>query len=115
MRMGELLRSEVVAADGVSLGRVEDVRLVQDGPFVEGFGAALRLDALIVGRPAFPVRLGFHRHGVRGPAVLRWVFAAMERRGHRVPWSQVAACEGGTVRLRVPADQVPHLGDDVDG
>ena len=70
MRIGELLHSTVVDADGKRLGSIDDVRLVQDGPYLEGFGAALRVDGLVVGRGGLAVRLGYHRHGVRGPALL---------------------------------------------
>ena len=50
--ISDLLRSKVVDAYGQDLGSVNDVRLVQDGPALEGFGAALRIDGLIVGAGA---------------------------------------------------------------
>jgi sporulation protein YlmC with PRC-barrel domain len=111
MQLGELLRSSVVDRDGEDLGRVEDVRLVQDGPNVEGFGNALRLDGLIVGGGGLAARLGYHRRGVRGPAPLRWIFGALERRARYVPWSDVDRCEDRTLVLKVAASEVPGIVD----
>jgi hypothetical protein len=98
--MGELLRSSVVDADGHEMGSVNDVRLVQDGPYIEGFGAALRVDALVVGAGSIAVRLGYHRNRVKGPALLKLVFGAIDRRAHYVPWDDVASWDGSTVTLR---------------
>ena len=50
MRLSDLLGSEVVDADGHTLGHVRDVRLVADGPPQGDFGPALRLHGLLVGR-----------------------------------------------------------------
>ena len=61
MRLTDLLGAEVVARCGQPAGRVHDVRLVQDGPVVDGFGAALRLDGLLVGGRAVGARLGYER------------------------------------------------------
>lgn len=110
-RLGELLHCDVVDADGRTVGSVDDVRLVQDGPLLAGFGAALRVDGLVVGAGGLAVRLGFHRHQVKGPALLRWAAGALERRARFVPWDEVAAWEGGEVRLRCPADALPSLTD----
>jgi sporulation protein YlmC with PRC-barrel domain len=43
MRLTDLLGAEVIDQEGRSAGRVHDVRLVQDGPPVGGFGASLRV------------------------------------------------------------------------
>jgi hypothetical protein len=67
MRLTELLGAEVVDQAGQLAGRVHDVRLVQDGPLVGGFGASLRLDGLVVGRRAVGARLGYDRRRMRGP------------------------------------------------
>lgn len=111
MRIGELLASTVVDRDGARLGGVKDVRLVQDGPYIEGFGNALRLDGLVVGGGGLAARLGYHRHGVRGPALLRWAFGAIERRAFYVPWRDVDRCEGDRITLRVPVAEVVRLAD----
>ena len=44
MRLSDLLGADVVDEAGRHAGRVHDVRLVQDGPLVGSFGAALRVD-----------------------------------------------------------------------
>src|SRR4051812_38247163 len=41
--LSELLETPTVDADGAAVGFVRDVRLAQDGPYVEGFGHALRV------------------------------------------------------------------------
>ena len=111
MRLGELLESRVVDVEGRDVGAVLDVRLVQDGPVLEGFGAGLRLDGLVVGAGSLAVRLGYHRHGVRGPFVLRALFTALERRARYVPWSDVVTCEGETVTLRRTADELRSIAE----
>ena len=63
MNLSDLLHSHVLDADGISLGSVDDVRMVQDGPLLLPFGAAFRVEGLMVG------------HGNRGKP---WF---MERRG----------------------------------
>jgi hypothetical protein len=111
IRLSDLLRSRVVDRDGLDLGTVEDVRLVQDGPLLDGFGAALRLDALIVGHGA-SVRLGFHRHQVQGPWPLKRLFVALERRAHYVDWKrEVDKWNGGVVLLRVAKDDLRSMAD----
>jgi len=52
MRLSELLGCVVVDERGRLVGRVHDVRLVQDGPPIGQFGASLRLLGLLVGRHA---------------------------------------------------------------
>jgi hypothetical protein len=111
VRLGELLRSDVVDIDGSVVGPVDDVRLVQDGPFIEGFGAALRVDGLVVGAGGIAVRLGYHRHGVKGPALLKAIFGAIERRGRFVPWAQVQNWDGNRVELVCRADELPSVHD----
>lgn len=111
MRLGELLESRVVDVEGRDVGAVLDVRLVQDGPVLEGFGAGLRLDGLVVGAGSIAVRLGYHRHGVQGPFVLRALFAALERRARYVPWSDVATCDGDIVTLHRTAGELRSIAD----
>jgi hypothetical protein len=80
VRLSELLDRSVVTADGRSLGKVRDVRLVQDGPILAGgTQAALRVEAVIVSRGWRGVRLGYLRGEVRGPWVLRAIFGRLER------------------------------------
>jgi hypothetical protein len=111
VRVGELLRSEVVDVDGRSLGRVHDVRLVQDGPVLGAWGPALRLDGLVVGRGSVAIRLGFHRHSVRGPLLLRLLFRALEGRARYVAWGQVAERAPGRLVLAGRASDLGSIGD----
>ena len=111
MRITDILHSVVVDAAGESLGRVSDVRLVQDGPLLSNFGAALRVDGLFVGRSALGLRLGFDRQHVTGPKPLKTFFSRLERRGHYVRWNQVGSVEDRVVRLRVPVSELQSLGE----
>lgn len=111
MRLSDLLHSTVVDADGNELGSIDDVRLVQDGPVLANFGAALRVDGLVVGRGAVGLRLGYHRAGVHGPWLLKRIFTAFERRARFVAWEQVREWDGGAVRLHVRSDDLPRLTD----
>ena len=110
MRLAEFLDSTVVDADGHRVGPVDDVRLVQDGPRLEGFGAALRVEGLIVGAGSLAVRVGYHRHRVQGPALLKLVFTALERRARYVAWDEVVR-DGRAVVLGGPASAVPRVSD----
>jgi hypothetical protein len=97
MLMSDVMGSPVVDADGTRLGVVTDVRLVQDGPYIEGFGNALRLDGLVIGRAGIANRLGYARGGVRGPWLLRRLAFALEGRAWIVPWTDVTASDDGFV------------------
>ncbi len=108
MRLSELLRSEVLDEEGASVGSVVDVRAVQDGPIQPNFGAALRIDGLVVGRRGIAFRLGFHRLQVRGPWLLQTVFGRLERRSRYVEWDRVVACDGGTIRIRGRAEALTN-------
>jgi len=100
LRLTDLLDREVEDEDGKPIGRIFDVRLLQDGPYVAGFGAALRVDGLVVGSTAIGVRLGFHRPQVKGPWPIKPVLAALARKSRHIPWDDVVAWEDGPVRVR---------------
>jgi sporulation protein YlmC with PRC-barrel domain len=100
MRVADLLGTEVLDREGRALGHVYDVRLVQDGPPLGAFGAALRFDALLVGPSAIGARLGFERRDVVGPWPLKRLFRAVHGRARVVEWEQVAAIEERRIRLR---------------
>jgi hypothetical protein len=111
VRMGELLRSTVVDADGHAVGSVDDVRLVQDGPLVEGVGAALRVDGLVIGDGSVAVRLGYHRHRVKGPWLLKTIFGALERRARFAAWDLVAGWDGERVVLTCSEADLPSVSE----
>jgi hypothetical protein len=97
--ISDVMGVEAVDADGRRLGKVTDVRLVQDGPWIEGFGNALRVDSLVIGRGGIASRLGYVRGGVRGPWLLRVVASALEGEAWHVPWTDISVRDGGlTVR-----------------
>jgi sporulation protein YlmC with PRC-barrel domain len=112
MRLTDLLGSHVVDRTGARVGRVHDVRMVQDGPPIGTFGAAPRLHALIAGSPAVGVRLGFGRSDVHGP----WVVDAVFRRLHRdlrvIPWDLVAALQEGVIVLGATDPDLPRAPGD---
>ena len=102
MRLSDLLGTEVVDSLGQSVGRVHDVRLVQDGPLQPNMMAALRLAGLVVGSGAVAGRLGYDRGEVQGPWLIATVARRLAARARYVPWEQVAE-RGATIVLSVPA------------
>jgi sporulation protein YlmC with PRC-barrel domain len=98
MRLSELLDSEVVTESGEHLGHVRDVRLVRDGPSLDGFGNAYRVHDLLVGRGSLGARLGLDREHMSRPWILRVLFG--RRRPREIPWSRVVSIGEGRVRIR---------------
>jgi hypothetical protein len=103
VRLTDLLGSEVVTPDGRRLGRVHDVRVVQDGPPIGPVGAALRVRSIIVGARALGHRLGFDRVGVRGPWPLKAFFTWLHRGMDEIAWSDVRAIEPRRIVVAAPA------------
>jgi sporulation protein YlmC with PRC-barrel domain len=89
LRLSELIGITLHDERGNEIGEVHDVRLVQDGPLYEAFGAALRVDALVAGSGSVWQRLGYDRPGVRGPALLRGLARRASRNVNVVPWARV--------------------------
>ena len=110
MRLSDLLGAEVVDEAGGSAGRVHDVRLVQDGPLVGGFGAALRLDGLIVGRRAVGARLGYERGKMKGPLPVRLVAGWLHHDGRYVEWGRVRAIEPNRIVISGTVEDLPRPG-----
>ena len=85
MRGDDLLGLPVVGPSGQLLGRVLDVRLVQDGPLLGAF-AALRVEGFVVGKRRLASRLGYDRVDAQGPwmvsAAVRW----LNRQNRYLPW-----------------------------
>ena len=98
-RLSDLVNAVVFDADVAVLGEVEDVRLVPDGPFVEGFGNKLRVDGVVIGKRARGLRLGFGRANVRGPWLLKAIFTRLERHAAYYSWDELD-WEPGAVRLK---------------
>ena len=110
MRLSDLLGAEVVDGTGGSAGRVHDVRLVQDGPVVGGFGAALRLDGLIVGRRAVGARLGYERREMHGPLLVKLLAGWLHHDGRFVAWDRVRAIEPDRIHISGSAADLPRPG-----
>jgi hypothetical protein len=106
MRLTDLLDSEVVDRSSRTIGRVHDVRLVQDGPPVGGVGASFRIEGLVVGTRKFGARLGFARANVRGPWILNLLFQRLHADERLLPWTAVRAVTEGRVLMTVGADDL---------
>jgi hypothetical protein len=111
MHLSDLMSSRAIDCDGTEIGRVGDVRLVQDGPVLLPFGAAFRVEGLVVGGHSLATRLGFLRGSLRGPVLLRAVFVALERRSRYVDWSDVVSWDGRTVRIAKRRDELGPVVD----
>jgi hypothetical protein len=107
MRLSDLLASTVVDERGHVYGKVDDVRLVQDGPLLGAFGAALRVDGIVIGRGGLGVRLGFLRGKIGAPWLLNALFTRLERRAKYVSWQQVRSYEGMRVVFAGEPGAVP--------
>jgi hypothetical protein len=95
MRGADLIGRPVRGPGGRELGRVIDVRLVQDGPLVGAF-AALRVESLVVGHHRLAAHLGYDRAGTRGPWLVNAVVDRITRHNRELPWAE-ARLEGGVV------------------
>ena len=108
MRLTDLLGAEVVDRAGRSPGRVHDVRLVQDGPLLGGFGAGLRVDGLVVGRRCIGTRLGYERGRMHGPLPVKLVAGWLRRDGRYVPWDRVEAVTEHRIHISGSAEDLPR-------
>jgi sporulation protein YlmC with PRC-barrel domain len=97
MRLSDLMEAEVLDASGVAMGRVHDVRLVQDGPQVGSWGAAFRVEGLIVGKGGIADRLGYERSNVHGPWLVKSLIDLFHKDTKFVPWNEVVAIEQGRI------------------
>jgi hypothetical protein len=107
MNLSDLLRSQVIDGDGTRLGTVEDVRVTQDGPLLLPFGAAFRVEGLIVGRRGIAARLGYNRAKIKGPWLLRIILATLARHARYIPWNAVTEWDGQTVHVAINSQDAP--------
>ena len=96
MRGSDLIGLPVLGRGGRPLGKVIDVRLVQDGPLLGAY-AAMRVDALVVGRHRVAAHLGYDRASVNGPWLVNRLVNAITRGNGLLPWAE-AQVEDGAVR-----------------
>jgi sporulation protein YlmC with PRC-barrel domain len=110
MRLSDLLDLEVFDETGKKLGRVHEVRAIQNGPLQDAFGAALTIEGLIVGRGSLGTRLGFDRTDVKSPAAVRWVFEGLKGNRLFVPWEKIVAIHEDGIRIAGSAEEfgAPH-------
>jgi hypothetical protein len=106
MRLSDLLGSQVIDSRGEKCGKVHDVRAVQDGAVVYPFGAALRIEGLVVGKGGLGERFGFHRSTVHGPWLLKAFFEWRHRDAVYAPWGAVAAIREGAIYLDRPRSEL---------
>ena len=105
MRLSDLLEADVVDEGGRSLGRVHDVRLVQDGPAPAGRDPSFRVLGLLLGNASIGRRLGYHRGTQRAPWLLRTVLG--RGRVEYLPWERVRRVEQGRIVAAGPAEELP--------
>ena len=109
MRLSDLLGKRVVDAAGESR-LVTDVRVVQDGHVLGTFGAALRVDGLVLNRTMFGAHLGIDRTNVRGPALVKAFFGWLQRDPLYVTWDRVRSIEEETIRINGTLAELPPAG-----
>jgi sporulation protein YlmC with PRC-barrel domain len=99
VRLSDLLHRRVVDGAACEVGKVLDVRLVRDGPVLGTFGAAFRVQGLIVGPALAGTRLGYGRTGMTGPFLLEVPLRILHRRVRFVPWERVVEVGEETIRI----------------
>ena len=110
MNLSDLLHAHVIDADGNDIGSVDDVCLVQDGPLLEPFGAAFRIEGLAIGHRALGRRLGYHHGGLTAPWLVRIVLMAFTKNSRYVEWEHVETWDGATVRITKRKAELPPVG-----
>jgi hypothetical protein len=78
--------------------------LVQDGPLLGSWGAALRLESLLVGTGSVGTRLGVRRPHVDRPWVVAVFFARRKR--YVVPWEEIDDRDDERITLRCRRDEL---------
>jgi hypothetical protein len=99
LRLSELIGSEVRDGNRRRVGRVCDVRLVQDGREIEAFGRAFRIEGILVG-PRAARRMGVTRPDIKRPLLFRLIGQSAERRTRFYAWDRVQAVHEGIIEVR---------------
>lgn len=108
MRGSDLIGRPVLGRGGRPLGKVLDVRLVQDGPLMGAY-AALRVEALVVGRHTVAAHLGYDRARVNGPWLLNTVVNAITRGNGLLPWQEAEIADGAVRCEREALDPLTQI------
>jgi hypothetical protein len=109
MKLSDLLDLQVVTRQGQDVGYVADVRLVQDGPLVGPYAAALRLDGFIVVNRRHSRLLGYDRRV--GPSYVRALVRYVTGDPRYVTWPQIQSIDDGVVTITPEMGQLPFLRD----
>ena len=112
MRASDVLGARVVDVDGAYVGDVSDVRLVQDGPILGTWGAAFRVEGIVVSPRNTGSYLGYDRGTVRGPWLVKAIVTWLHRHAVYVPWEDVTSCADHRVevgRRKADLGPVPDL------
>jgi sporulation protein YlmC with PRC-barrel domain len=109
MQLNELLGQRVTDGTGDDIGRVADVRLVQDGPLLASMNRALRIDGLIIVQRRATRLLGYERHV--GPALLRWLIHRRLGNVWYLPWHEIDRIADGRVTIRPSRSTLTSLED----
>ncbi|HEY1488941.1 MAG TPA: PRC-barrel domain-containing protein [Micromonosporaceae bacterium] len=113
MRAVDLLGATVIDTDGVEVGIVHDLYLHRGGPAVHDSGQpAYRIAALECGPAGFAHRLGYGHRDLAGPWPINTVLGRMVHRSRLVDWDHIATINNRRIVLDVPADALPHVGDE---
>ncbi|ETK31758.1 hypothetical protein [Microbispora sp. ATCC PTA-5024] len=112
LRMSTLLARVVRDDSGNVVGNVVDVRLVQDGPLLDGVQQAFRLAGFVVARRRAGQLFGYERaHRDGHPALVAAVVRRLHGEIRYADWDEVASLGDGEVRLRVPWERLRMLDD----
>jgi hypothetical protein len=109
MKLSELLDLEVVTRQGEVVGYVADARLVQDGPLIGPYAAALRVDGIIVGNRRHSRLLGYDRRV--GPVYVRALVRYLTGDPRYVTWAQIQSIDHGVITITPEPQQLPLLRD----
>ena len=108
MRGADLFGLPVVGPGDEPLGKVLDVRLVQDGPLLGAY-AALRIDGFVVGRHGLAARLGYDRYDAQGPWLVGRLVRWITRDTRYLPWDSSELGEGQVRSRETDLGPVPPI------
>lgn len=108
MRLSDLLRLEVIDAEGRDVGRVHDVRFVGDG---RAKVPEWQIEGFIAGKASLGHRLGYLYGDVKGPKLLASLVRRRARHAVYVRWDDVARLEPRRLVLSKPAHELKHPSD----